>query len=138
MVIDGAHVHDALTRLVARAVPDRLALITDAVSAAGADDGRYPLGDRELVVRNGIARLAGSTGLAGSTLTMDQAVRRFVRDLGLPVTVAAAAAATTPARLLGIADRCGSIAAGLDADLVHLGDDLILRRVMSSGAWVTS
>jgi N-acetylglucosamine-6-phosphate deacetylase len=69
---------------------------------------------------------------------MDQAVRRFVRDLGLPVTVAAAAAATTPARLLGIADRCGSIAAGLDADLVHLGDDLILRRVMSSGAWVTS
>ena len=137
MINDGVHVHDALTRLIARGMPDRVALITDAVSAAGAGDGCYTLGDREIEVRDGAARLSGSARLAGSTLTMDEAVRRFVRDVGLPVAAAAAAAASTPARLLGVADRCGAIAAGLDADLVHLDDELMLTRVMSRGAWVS-
>jgi N-acetylglucosamine-6-phosphate deacetylase len=137
MINDGVHVHDGLTRVIARALPNRLVLITDAVSAAGAGDGRYTLGDREVVVRGGAARLAGSSRLAGSTLTMDEAVRRFVQDLGLPIEAAAAAASTTPAQLLGIDGDCGSIAAGLDADIVHLGDDFRLRRVMSRGTWVT-
>lgn len=136
MINDGVHVHEALTRLVGRGMPDRIVLITDAVSAAGAGDGTYTLGDREIVVREGAARLVGSTRLAGSTLTMDEAVRRFVCEVGLPVEAAATAAATTPARLLGVDDRCGSIAAGLDADLVHLGDGYELVRVMSHGAWV--
>jgi N-acetylglucosamine-6-phosphate deacetylase len=136
MINDGVHVHDAITRLIGRGNPDRVVLITDAVSAAGAGDGNYTLGDREIVVRDGAARLSGSTRLAGSTLTMDEAVRRFVCDVGLPVEEAAAAAATTPARLLGVQDQCGAIAAGLDADLVHLDDGFVLSRVMSRGSWV--
>jgi N-acetylglucosamine-6-phosphate deacetylase len=136
MINDGVHVHDAITRLVGRAQAGRVALITDAVSAAGAGDGRYTLGDREIVVKGGAARLADSPRLAGSTLTMDEAVRRYVVDVGLPVSVAAESAATTPARLLGIDDQCGSIAVGLDADLVHLNDDFRLQRVMSRGTWV--
>jgi N-acetylglucosamine-6-phosphate deacetylase len=136
MINDGVHVHDAITRLVGRAQAGRVALITDAVSAAGAGDGRYTLGDREIVVKGGAARLADSPRLAGSTLTMDEAVRRYVVDVGLPVSVAAESAATTPARLLGIDDQCGSIAVGLDADLVHLDDDFRLQRVMSRGTWV--
>jgi N-acetylglucosamine-6-phosphate deacetylase len=136
MINDGVHVHDALTRLIARGMTDRVVLITDAVSAAGAGDGCYTLGDREIVVRDGAVRLSGSQRLAGSTLTMDEAVRRFVQDVGLPVEAAAAAAATTPARLLGVDDRCGAIAAGLDADLVHLDNQFVLSRVMSRGGWV--
>jgi N-acetylglucosamine-6-phosphate deacetylase len=67
---------------------------------------------------------------------MDEAVRRFVVEVGMPVEAAAAAAATTPARLLGVDDRCGAIAPGLDADLVHLDDGYRLTRVMSGGNWV--
>ncbi len=137
LINDGVHVHDAMTRLVLNLRPSRVALVTDAVSAAGAGDGCFTLGDREVVVHDGEARLSGSSALAGSTLTMDEAVRRLIVDVGLPVEVAAAAAATTPARLLGLADRCGAIVAGLAADLVHLDDDYVLTRVMSRGSWVT-
>jgi N-acetylglucosamine-6-phosphate deacetylase len=136
MINDGVHVHDAITRLVGRAQDGRVALITDAVSAAGAGDGRYTLGDREVVVTNGTPRLVDSARLAGSTLTMDEAVRRYAVGVGLPIEAAAQAAATTPARLLGIDDRCGAIADGLAADLVHLDNEFRLQRVMIRGAWV--
>jgi N-acetylglucosamine-6-phosphate deacetylase len=59
-----------------------------------------------------------------------------VREVGLPVAAAAAAASGNPARVLGIDDRCGTIAAGLDADLVVLDDDLRVTRVMAQGRWV--
>ena len=137
MINDGVHVHDALTRLVARGRPDRIVLITDAVSAAGAGPGRYTLGDREIELQDGAVRLAGTARLAGSVLTMDEAVRRYIREIGMPVEHAALAAATTPARLLGLGDRCGAIADGLDADLVHLDDDFTLTRVMSHGSWLS-
>lgn len=136
MINDGVHVHPALVRFAVRAMPHRLALITDAMSAAGAGDGDYTLGDRDVRVHNGAVRLNGSQNLAGSTLTMDDSVRRLVREVGVPIEVAAEAAATTPARLLGIADRCGSIASGLDADLVLLDDDLAHPRVMRRGEWI--
>ncbi len=67
---------------------------------------------------------------------MDEAVRRAVQDVGLPIEQASAAASATPARLLGIDDRCGAIAPGLDADLVVLDDDLRVQRVMVRGRWV--
>jgi N-acetylglucosamine-6-phosphate deacetylase len=138
LINDGVHVHDALTRLVARNAPDRAVLITDAISAAGAGDGRYTLGDRQVVVQDGAARLSGADRLAGSTLTMDQAVRRFVLEVGMPVEAAAQAASATPARLLGLAGECGAIAPGLAADLVHLDDDFRLVGVMCRGEWLDS
>jgi N-acetylglucosamine-6-phosphate deacetylase len=137
MINDGVHVHDALIRLVAQGRPERVVLITDAVSAAGAGPGNYTLGDRDIVVSNGAPRLVDSGRLAGSTLTMDEAVRRYVVDVGMPVEAAALAAATTPARLLGIEDECGAIAAGLAADLVHLDENFRLQRVMRAGTWVS-
>jgi N-acetylglucosamine-6-phosphate deacetylase len=136
LINDGVHVHDGLTRLTARTAPDRLALITDAISATGVGDGRYALGDQDVVVSRREARLASTNGLAGSTLTMDEAVRRAVRTGGMSIARAASAASTVPARLLGVDDRRGSIAAGLDADLVLLDDDLRLRRVMARGRWL--
>jgi N-acetylglucosamine-6-phosphate deacetylase len=136
VINDGVHMHEALTRLAFASAPGRVALVTDAISATGVGDGRYSLGDQDVVVAEGRARLATTKHLAGSTLTMDAAVRRAVQVVGLPIEVASAAASGTPARVLGLADRLGAIAPGLDADLVLLDDDLQVRRVMLRGAWV--
>lgn len=136
MINDGVHVHDALTRWVGRTAPDALVFVTDAISATGVGDGDYTLGEQSVQVRDGAARLAGSHSLAGSTLTMDVALRRAVRDVGLPIEVASAAASRNPATVLGLAERVGSVAAGLDADLVVLDDELVLRRVMRRGRWL--
>ena len=133
---DGVHVHPAAVRMLAECRYDRLILITDAIDATGIGDGNYQLGGQDVVVADGQARLAADGALAGSTLTMDEAVRRAVVEVGLPVTAASAAASGNPARLLGIADRCGAVAAGLDADLVLLDDDFRLRRVMAQGSWI--
>ncbi len=134
LINDGVHVHPSIIRMVARD-PRRLVLVTDAIDAAGAGDGAYVLGGRAVRVHDGQARLAGSGVLAGSTLTMDEALRRAVVDAGLPIEVAAVAAATNPARVLGLSGRCGAIAVGLDADLVVLDVDLCLVRVMARGVW---
>jgi N-acetylglucosamine-6-phosphate deacetylase len=134
VINDGVHVHPAITALVARR-PDSLVLITDAIDAAGVGDGEFVLGGQHVLVRDGQARLAATGSLAGSTLTMDEAVRRAVVDCGLPIELASAAASGNPARVLGIADRCGSIAAGLDADLVLLDADLRVERVLVGGRW---
>ncbi|OAA29220.1 N-acetylglucosamine-6-phosphate deacetylase [Frankia sp. EI5c] len=133
LINDGVHVHPALLRLVA-AEPERLVLVTDAVDAAGAGDGEYLLGGHPVRVRDGEARLVADGALAGSTLTMDAAVRRAVAA-GLPIHVAFAAAATNPARVLGLAHRCGSIAPGLDADLVVLDAELAVVGVLAAGRW---
>ncbi|HST47226.1 N-acetylglucosamine-6-phosphate deacetylase [Jatrophihabitans sp.] len=135
MINDGVHVHDALTRLVARVAPERLIFITDAISAAGIGDGEYTLADQTVRVSAGNA-WSEADRLAGSTLTMDEAVRRAVHQVGLGIEQAVAAAATTPARLLGLADECGAIRAGLAADLVVLDADLRVRRVMVGGDWL--
>jgi N-acetylglucosamine-6-phosphate deacetylase len=136
LINDGVHVHEAFARLSVASSPARVAFITDAISATGVGDGRYSLGDQDVVVSGGEARLASTQRLAGSTLTMDVAVRRAVRTVGLTIEQASAAASTNPARLLGIGDRRGAIAPGLDADLVLLDDDLRVRRVMVRGAWI--
>jgi N-acetylglucosamine-6-phosphate deacetylase len=135
IINDGVHVHPALVALVAR-TQGRLVLVTDAIDAAGMGDGEFVLGQQRVVVRGGQALLAGTRQLSGSTLTMDDAVRRAVQDCGLPIVVAARAAATNPARVLGLGDRCGAIATGLDADLLVFDDDLRLRRVMIGGSWL--
>lgn len=134
MINDGVHLHPAAVRLVARD-PHQLVLVTDAVDSAGMGDGDYFLGGQAVRVRAGAARLAASGVLAGSTLTMDRAFRRAVVDCGLPVELAAAAAATNPARVLGLSQACGAIAAGLAADLVVLDPDLRVVQVMVGGEW---
>ncbi len=133
VINDGVHVHPATVRLIAHG---RLALVTDAIDAAGKGDGQYVLGGQDVVVSGREARLARDGALAGSTLTMGAALRNAVREVGLPIEQASRAASGEPAGVLGIADRCGSIAAGLAADLVLLDDDLAVRRVMSTGRWV--
>jgi N-acetylglucosamine-6-phosphate deacetylase len=134
IISDGVHLHPSLVAVAARA-GSPLALITDAIAAAGQPDGSFTLAGQAVRVVDGAARVADGGSLAGSTLTMDRALRRAVRHSGLSISAASAAASAVPARVLGQADRCGAIAAGLDADLVVLDEDLRLRRVMAMGAW---
>jgi N-acetylglucosamine-6-phosphate deacetylase len=136
LVADGAHLHDGTLRFAARtAGPGRAALITDAVAAAGMADGVYDLGGQDVVVRDGVARLARDGAIAGSTLTMDAALRRAV-SAGLSIVDAARMGATTPARAIGLGGEVGAIVAGHRADLVLLDDDLRVVRVMRAGSWI--
>jgi N-acetylglucosamine-6-phosphate deacetylase len=135
VINDGVHVHQAVLRLVADRDPAQLLLITDAISATGIGDGCYELGGQQVTVTNGEARLTSNGSLAGSTLTMDGALRRAMRDSGLPIEVAVAAASTNPARVLGVGGERGAIAPGLIADLVHLDADLRPVRIMRNGSW---
>ncbi|MFD5386608.1 N-acetylglucosamine-6-phosphate deacetylase [Streptomyces sp. NPDC127074] len=140
LINDGTHLHPAMLELAFhRAGADRVAFITDAMGAAGMNDGRYPLGPMEVEVTDGVARISdGPTAgsIAGSTLTLDRAFQRAVTIDGLSVAETVRALSATPARLLGIADRVGSLEAGKDADLVVLDDDFQLRGVMRRGSWV--
>lgn len=140
LINDGTHLHPAMLQLAfRRAGADRVAFITDAMSAAGMSDGRYALGPMEVEVKDGVARISdGPTAgsIAGSTLTLDHAFRRAVTVDGLGVDQAVRALSTTPARVLGLEHRVGSLEAGKDADLVVLDADFRLRGVMRRGAWV--
>lgn len=137
VINDGIHVHPAITSLVNR-TPGRLVLVTDAIDAAGMGDGEVVLGGQLVQVRDGEARLARTGSLAGSTLTMDVALRRAVQVSGLSVVEASLAASGTPARLVGRRAEFGAIEAGLAADLAVLDADLRLSRVLSGGQWAPS
>jgi N-acetylglucosamine-6-phosphate deacetylase len=104
LIADGIHVHPAVLRIAALAMPHRIALITDAVRACGMPDGKYKLYDHEITVADGAARLADGT-LAGSVLTMQRAVQNMVELAGLPFEMVLPLATEVPARLLGISDR---------------------------------
>jgi N-acetylglucosamine-6-phosphate deacetylase len=112
-------------------------LVTDAMQAAGMPDGTYQLGAASIDVREGRALIAGEASIAGSTLTMDVAVRNAVAWLGVSVDEASAMASLNPARLLGVANRKGALVAGMDADLVVLDDDLCACATMVEGRWVS-
>lgn len=140
LVADGVHLHDGtLAYVAATAGADRAALITDAIDATGMADGRYELGGQPVEVRGGVARLAtadGSAGaIAGSTLTMDAALRRTVHA-GVSLMDASRMASGTPARAVGLADEVGALRPGLRADLVELDAELRVRRVMRAGRWI--
>jgi N-acetylglucosamine-6-phosphate deacetylase len=138
LIADGVHVHPAVVRAVIEgAGPDRVALVTDAVAAAGSADGSFQLGAQWVDVVAGVARVRGTSTIAGSTATMDQLFRAVCRlgsysDTGLAAAVQMTS--TTPARALGL-DRVGTVRTGYDADLVVLDSDLHVTGVMVHGDW---
>lgn len=140
LIADGVHVDAALYRHVTKAVgPDRLTLITDAMAAAGAADGPYQIGPMAVDVAAGVARLAGTSTIAGSTATMDAVFRFAVTHSGLPRDQALMAAvrqsSINPARALGLSSPV--LAAGARADLVALDARLAVTGVLHAGTWVT-
>jgi N-acetylglucosamine-6-phosphate deacetylase len=130
IIPDLLHVHPGAIRVALRAIPG-LYCVTDSTSAAAMPDGDYTLGRHRVTKCQGGVRLADGT-LAGSTLTMDQALRNLVDPLGLSLEQAAQRVATHAARYLGLADR-GAIEPGAWADLVVLDDALQVQRVVIEG-----
>jgi len=134
VILDGVHLADDTARLVWQAAAGRVALVTDAIAAAGAGDGSYRLAGIDFEVENGVARRADRV-LAGSTVPMIEAVRNLVA-LGAPVAGALAAASAVPARIAG-RPELGRLEPGSGADIVVLDDNLEIVRVLVGGGNAT-
>ncbi len=133
LVLDGLHVHPSMARLLFAVAPGRVALVTDAMAAAGASDGDYRLGGLNVTVKDGLAVLSGTATIAGSTLTQDAALRGAIRLVGLDPVDAVAALTLTPARVLGEDHRLGRLHPGYAADAVLLDHEWRVQRVWAEG-----
>ena len=133
LIADGLHVHPEMVALAFRMLgPDRVWLVTDAISAAGMGDGEYRLATRTVYLDGGVPRL-GSGAIAGSTLTMGEAFRNVLAFTGCTLPEAARMASTTPARLVGEGRRKGRLTPGYDADVAVLAPDLSVEAVWRGG-----
>lgn len=130
LIPDLEHVHPGMMRAALRAIP-KLYAITDATAATGMPDGEYALGVQRVHKCLGCVRLADGTSLAGSALTMDQALRNLV-SIGLDLADASDRLSRFPADYLGLTDR-GRIETGAWADLVVLDGELAIRKVFVEG-----
>jgi len=130
LIADGIHLADETMLVAWRAARGRLAIVSDAIAAAGLGDGSYVLGEVEVRVENGVSRRSDGT-LAGAVATVADGIRTLVR-LGVPLEEAVDAATRVPARIVGRADL-GTIAPGARADVAVLDDELQVARVLVAG-----
>lgn len=133
LILDGTHVHPAVAALAFEAAPDRIALITDAMAAAGSADGDYTLGSLNVTVRDGLATVRGTSTIAGSTLTQDAAFRRAMQQVQVSPRQAIAALTQVPARALGLDHRLGLLSPGYAADAVALDHEFQVTAVWADG-----
>ncbi len=130
VILDGHHLAAETVEMIRRCAPGRMVLITDAIAAAGQPDGAYSLGDRTVIVTDGLAHLENGT-IAGSVLTMDGAVRNLL-TAGATLVEAIEAATLVPARVIG-RPELGTIAPGTPADIAVLDDELRVTRTLVAG-----
>lgn len=133
LIADTIHVHPAAMKVLMRCIgTDRVVLITDAMAAAGLDDGRYHLVGQKVVVKGGRATLENGT-LAGSTVRLTECVKNMVTEVGIPLNRAVQMASLNAASAMGLSDRLGSIAVGKDANLVVLDKEVNVLLTMVRG-----
>lgn len=130
LILDLHHVHPASFLAALSAKPDALHLVTDCIRASGLGDGETELGGQRVTVRGGAATLEGGT-IAGSTLTLDQALRN-ARALGLELPQISRMLSQTPARYMGLDDR-GALEPGRRADVVVMDENLHIQNVYVAG-----
>lgn len=133
LILDGRHVHPDVAAMTFASAPGRVALVTDAMAAAGASDGDYRLGSLNVSVRDGLAVLSGTTTIAGSTLTQDVALRCAIERAHVPPRDAVAALTAVPAKALGLEHRLGYLQAGYAADAVLLDHQWRVDEVWAAG-----
>jgi N-acetylglucosamine-6-phosphate deacetylase len=147
LIADGVHLDPEIVRMVFSLVgPDSIALITDAMAAAGMSDGQYTLGSLDVLVQDRVARLvpagqdAQPGAIAGATSLLLENVRRCV-DWGIPLADAVTAASAAPARLMGLdkpdSDKVGVLAAGYRADVLVTTEELELLQAYRAGTPLT-
>lgn len=138
LICDLIHVSPAAIKLLFKNKgKDNICLITDSIEAKYMPDGEYSLGGQPVFVKDNAARLENGT-LAGSTLKLNEGVRNFMNTVNISLTEAVDCATINPAKVLGIADRKGSIELGKDADLIVVDKDLNVYMTICRGNVVYS
>lgn len=138
VIADGKHLPAELLQLIYKVKgPERICLVTDSMRAAGMPDGRYILGNRETgletIVEDDVAKLTDRTAFAGSVATSDRLVRTMLNMTDAPLYEAVKMITLTPARLLHIENRKGSVSEGKDADLLLFNGNIDVSMVMVGG-----
>lgn len=136
IIADGIHLPPPLLKFVYKFKgPHRTALCTDAMRAAGMPDGEYLLGSLEkgqkVIVEDGVAKLPDRSAFAGSVATADRLVRTMMKLAGVSLCDAVTMMSTTPAEILGLDDRKGSLKPGYDADIVIFDDNIIISKTIT-------
>lgn len=135
VVADGIHVPPTILRLVYKIKGvERTCLITDALACAASES--QEAFDPRVIIEDGVCKLADHSALAGSIATMDRLIRTMVQKADIPLADAVRMASETPAKIMGVYDRKGSLQKGKDADIVVLDDNLKVRAVWSMGKLV--
>ena len=129
-IADNIHLNPMVIKLLFDSAPGRVALVTDAMAAAGSADGRYDLGAVRVTVTDGVARADETGSIAGSTLTQDVALQRAVQA-GVPLVESVRALTSTPARAIGLDSQLGKLAPGFLGDAVLLDENLQMRHVQT-------
>lgn len=133
LICDNIHVHPAAQKVLIRAKsPDGVILVTDCTRGTGMPEGQYPIDNRTITIKDGIARLPDGT-IAGSILTMERALKNAMAASGLSLSEAWPMTSLNAARNIGVSAQKGSIEVGKDADLVVLGDDLDVQMTIANG-----
>ena len=133
LIADGIHVDPIVMKLLHNIKGSGgIILVTDAIRACGMPDGEYHFMDQKIIVKNKRAFLENGT-LAGSTLTMEEAIRNMVRMVGVPLTDAVRMASLNGAKVLGLEHEKGILAVGKDADLVVMDDDFVVHATIYEG-----
>ncbi len=138
VIADGCHLPAELLKLIVKIKgADRICLVTDSMRAAGMPDGEYLLGSlssgQRCIVEDGVAKLPDRTAFAGSVATTNRLVRTMHTLTNTPLHEVVKMASLTPAKLLKIEDRKGSICVGKDADLIVFNDEIEIKKVMVRG-----
>jgi N-acetylglucosamine-6-phosphate deacetylase len=123
LILDGHHVNALAVELMMKSAKNRTILVTDAMSAAGGEDGDYLIGELPVTVLQGVARLQSNGSLAGSTLTMASAFDRLISHHNFDIAAASNAASTLPAEVHGLL-QVGEISVGKRANFVELENSL--------------
>lgn len=141
IIADGVHLPPSLLKLVYKIKgPSRIALITDSMRAAGMPEGEYILGDlsegRKVIVEDGVAKLPDRSVFAGSVATTDRLVRTMIEKAEVPLREAVQMITETPAKIMGLQARKGSLAPGKDADIVIFDEDIVIQKTFINGILV--
>ena len=135
VVADGIHVPPTILRLVYKIKGvERTCLITDALACAASDS--QEAFDPRVIIEDGVCKLADHSALAGSVATMDRLIRTVVQKADIPLADAVRMASETPARIMGVYDRKGSLQKGKDADIIVMDEKLNIRAVWAMGKLV--
>ena len=138
IIADGKHLPAPLLKLIYKIKgPDRIALVTDAMRGAGMPEGNSILGPRndglEVIIEDGVAKLPDRASFAGSVATTDRLVRTMINLADVPLTEAVRMMTATPAAIMNINDKKGSLVAGKDADIVIFDDDILVEKTIING-----